>query len=178
MILCFHELGKAINPYCLPINDFKKVVEANSEDEIHFDDGRKGILALGEPYLKNIAHRTTIFMVPNFIKNYNVPEYEKYSEFLDFEDIEKLIKLGFEIGSHSLSHCDLTKTTGIRWKEEIIYSKKWLEDRFQIKVEKFSWPYGKVNHWLQVEAEKIYKYCYTLDSIMGIKRQLVLSDIH
>ncbi|KKK92561.1 hypothetical protein LCGC14_2701710, partial [marine sediment metagenome] len=48
---------------------------------------------------------------------------------------------------------------------------------FQIKVEKFSWPYGRVNHWLQLEAERVYKYCYTLDSIMGIQRKIVLSEI-
>ena len=177
MILCFHELGKPTNPYCLPINDFKKVIEANSEDEIHFDDGRKGLLALGDEYLKSISRRSTIFVVPNFVKKM-VPDHERYSEFLNYADIEKLIKLGFEIGSHSLTHCNLTETTGYRWKEEIIFSKKWLEDRFQIKVEKFSWPYGRVNHWLQIEAEKIYKYCYTLDSIMGIKRKLVLSDLN
>lgn len=176
MILCFHELGNPVNPYCMPINNFKKVIEQN-EDELHFDDGRKGILALGDVYLKNIAHRSTIFIVPNFVKNFNVPEHEKYSEFLDYADIEKLIKLGFEIGSHSLTHRDITKTTGYEWKEELIFSKKWLESRFQIKVEKFSWPYGKVNYWLQIEAERIYKYCYTLDSLLGIKRQLVLSQI-
>ena len=173
-IYCFHEIGEEKNPYCLSKDKFKKTVEENPEAELHLDDGRKGIMALEELYLRSIASRSTIFIVPNFVKGM-APDHEKYSDFLSYEDIEYLIKLGFEIGSHSLTHCDLTKTIGIRYKEELIFSKKWIQDRFGIEVTKFSWPYGKVNPWLQIEAEKHYKFCYTLDSIMGIQRKLVLS---
>ncbi len=176
MIYCFHEIGKEVNEYCVSIETFKEFVKNHPKDEIHLDDGRKGIMAIDEPYLQNLAKRTTIFIVPNFVKNM-VPEHENYSDFLDFEDIEKLIKLGFEIGSHSLTHVDITKASGTRWREELEFSKKWLQDRFQVKVEKFSWPYGKVTAWLQIEANRIYKKCYTLDSIMGIPRTLVLNKI-
>ena len=175
MIYCFHEIGEEKNPYCLSKDKFKKTVEENPEAELHFDDGRKGILALEESYLKNIASRSTIFIVPNFVKGM-VPDHEKYSDFLSYEDIEQLIEYGFEIGSHSLTHINLTVLPASTLKHELEFSKHWLESRFGIKITKFSYPYGKVIPHVQWEAEKIYKYCYTLDSIMGIKRKLVLSS--
>jgi len=176
MILCFHEIGKEVNKYCLSKKHFLKVIEDNPKAELHFDDGRKGIMALERFYLKDIAHRTTIFIVPNWIKAIEIPEHEKYSEFLGFEDIENLIKLGFEIGSHSLSHTNLTILPISRLKEELQFSKKWIEDRFKIEVKKFSYPFGNANPWVQIEAEKIYERCYTLGSIMGIQRKCVLSN--
>ncbi len=176
-IYCFHEIGNQGNPYCLTPEKFAEFAKTHQEDRFHFDDGRKGILTYWPLILENLAYKPVLFMVPNFIKNI-IPEHENYTEFLNYEDVELLIKQGFEIGSHSLTHCDLTQLSETRLKEEIEFSKKWLQDRFKVEITKFSYPYGRVNALVRKLSEKTYKHCYSLDSPLGEKRELVLGDIN
>lgn len=173
---CFHEIGYQKNPYCVSPEKFVEFAKKHQEDRFHFDDGRKGILTYWPLILENLAYKPVLFMVPNWLKNL-IPEQEKYTDFLNYEDVELLIKQGFELGSHSLTHCDLTRLPEISLKEEVQFSKKWLEDRFKTEVTKFSYPYGRVNETVKKLAEKSYKHCYSLDSPLGEKRELVLSEI-
>ena len=175
MILLFHDIGFANNKYTITPEDFKKILNKYPFAEIHFDDGRKGILAFGASILANLNRTATIFLVPNWILG-NAPEQEKYSKFLDKKEIKQLIKKGFEIGSHSCNHVDLTKYLPVFVEQDLRDSKMWLEKTFEIKVNKFSYPFGKVNEKIQSIACKIYKQTYTIESDLGIQRKLVIDD--
>lgn len=177
MILLFHELSNKAHQYCIPIKKFKELVEKNPEAEIHFDDGRRGIMALEPSYLKNLAKKITIFLVPNWIKNIDIPEHEQYSDFLDFEDFEKLVSYGIELGSHSLTHTDLTRESDTRLKEELQYSQEWIAKRFGVIVNKFSVPYGREDKRVISRAFVYYDKVYTLKSELGMKRTLILQDL-
>ena len=174
-IYCFHEIGNQVNPYCISPKAFVEFAKTHQEDRFHFDDGRKGIYKYWPLIQENLAYKSTIMLVPNFLKGM-IPEHEKYTEFLNYREVELLIDMGFEIGSHSLTHCDLTKLPEIRLKEEIEFSKKWLEDRFKVQITKFSYPYGRVNEIVKKMAEKSYKHCYSLDSPLGETRELILAE--
>ena len=171
---CFHEIGNQKNPYCISPEKFVEFAKAHQEDRFHFDDGRKGIFTNWPLILENLAYKPVIFLVPNFLKNM-IPSQERYTGFLNDDEIKYLLNQGFELGSHSLSHCDLTKLPLAMLKEEVIYSKTWLESRFKTEITKFSYPYGKVDEVVKKLAEKTYKHCYSLDSPLGEKRELVLS---
>ncbi|HEA46458.1 MAG TPA: polysaccharide deacetylase family protein [Candidatus Pacearchaeota archaeon] len=171
---CFHEIGDQPNPYCVNPKSFVEFAKTHQEDRFHFDDGRKGIYTYWPLILENLAFKPVMFMVPNFLKGL-IPEHEKYTDFLNYKDVEFLISQGFELGSHSLTHCDLTKLPEISLKEELIFSKKWLEDRFKVEVTKFSYPYGRINETVKKLAEKTYKHCYSLDSPLGEQRELILA---
>ncbi len=177
---CFHEIGYQKNPYCITPEKFAKFAKAHQEDRFHFDDGRKGIYTNWPLILENLAYKPIIFLVPNFLKNL-IPEQERYTEFMTPKEVEILVAQGFELGSHSLTHTDLTRIADrapyLRLKEEIEFSKKWLENRFKTEITKFSYPYGRVNEIVKKIAEKAYKHCYSLDSPLGEKRELVLGDI-
>ena len=173
-IYCFHEIGYQKNPYCISPYNFVKFAREHKRDRFHFDDGRQGIFTNWPLILENIRFKPVIFIVPNFLKGH-IPEHEKYTEFLDYKQIEQLIGHGFEIGSHSLSHCDLRSLSDSLLKEQIELSKEWLELKFKIKVTKFSYPYGRVDERVKELAEKTYKHCYSLDSPLGERRELVLS---
>jgi peptidoglycan/xylan/chitin deacetylase (PgdA/CDA1 family) len=53
------------------------------------------------------------------------------------------VKKGYEIGSHSHSHPDLTKVSGAKAIEELSISKKVLEDKLGIAVRYISYPFGR-----------------------------------
>ncbi len=175
MPLLFHELSEVRNPYCISPDQFLSIVNKYPlTNELHFDDGRKGILNLNAVYLKNIAFRSTLFLVPNYLRGKHIPISEKYSRFLSIADVKELLKYGFEIGSHSLSHCNLTVLGYIDLVSELAYSKLWLEETFGVKVTKFSFPYGKVDMYVQQQAIRFYDKLYSIDSPLGIKRKMIL----
>ncbi len=173
MILCFHDIGTNPSKYVLTPNQLKKVLEDHPDAEIHFDDGRKGVLEFALPILEKLKRKATVFLVPNFLKG-KIPEHERYTKFMTEDDIKILIKHGWEVGSHSYSHSDLTKLTIVELNAEILQSKKFLEKAFEKEVTKFSYPYGRANEQIFGYANEYYSKCYTLDSDLGIKRALVI----
>ena len=109
---------------------------------ITIDDGFKSTFTLAYPILKKYDFPATLFLYTNFI--------EKSSFSLTWEDIREMAKNNIEIGSHTLSHCNLLRynknedydTYITRVKKEIFLSKELLEDKLGKKVRFFAYPYG------------------------------------
>jgi peptidoglycan/xylan/chitin deacetylase (PgdA/CDA1 family) len=109
---------------------------------ITIDDGFKSTYALAYPVLKKHNFPATLFIYTNFI--------EKNSYSLTWEEIREMTKNNIEIGSHTLSHCNLLKykknenyeTYLARVKKEIFLSKEILENKIERKTIFFAYPYG------------------------------------
>ena len=109
---------------------------------ITIDDGYKSTFTLAYPVLKKYNFPATLFLYTNFI--------EKNSYSLTWEEIREMTKNNIEIGSHTLSHCNLLKykknenyeTYLARVKKEIFLSKEILESKIGKKVKFFAYPYG------------------------------------
>jgi len=109
---------------------------------ITIDDGFKSNYTLAYPVLKKYNFPATLFLYTNFI--------EKNSYSLTWEEIREMTKNNIEIGSHTLSHCNLLKykknenyeTYLARVKREIFLSKEILESEIGRKVKFFAYPYG------------------------------------
>jgi peptidoglycan/xylan/chitin deacetylase (PgdA/CDA1 family) len=64
---------------------------------------------------------------------------------MGWEDLRELVNLGFEIGSHTVSHSRLSLIDDdINLRFEIISSKEQLEEKLGVECRYFSWPYGGV----------------------------------
>jgi len=184
LILCFHEIGEVnkCNPIAAQfaksmttsLNDFIKIIDKYPNAEIHFDDGRKGVLAAAQ-ILKQKKRSAILFLVPQFILG-NVPMQERYSDFLSVDEIKHLIRLGFKIGSHTYSHAPLTKLPFNSILSELNSSKQFLEKKFNITVINFSYPFGLVNSGIHHMAKQIYSFCFSLEDPIGIQRKLVLGE--
>ena len=61
---------------------------------------------------------------------------------LDKSQVLEWLAVGHQIGSHTVSHPDLTRLPSRDAREEIQASRKWLEDTFGIAVSHFSYPLG------------------------------------
>ncbi len=109
---------------------------------ITIDDGFKSTYTLAYPVLKKYNFPATLFIYTNFI--------EKNNGSLTWEEIREMTKNNIEIGSHTLSHCNLLKykknenyeTYLARIRREIFLSKEILESKIGSKVKFFAYPYG------------------------------------
>ena len=109
---------------------------------ITIDDGYKATFTLAYPVLKKYNFPATLFLYTDFIEKNN------YS--LTWEEIREMTKNNIEIGSHTLSHCNLLRYKEnesydryiSRIKKEIFLSKEILESKIGSKIKFFAYPYG------------------------------------
>jgi peptidoglycan/xylan/chitin deacetylase (PgdA/CDA1 family) len=113
-----------------------------------FDDGYEEVYNYALPVMKELGVRATVFVLGDrsIMKN----EWDEKSScgslpLMTDQMILELHKLGFEIGSHTMSHPDLTKLTLDQAWTEISESKSALENLIQAPVISFSYPFGACN---------------------------------
>lgn len=87
--------------------------------------------------------------------------YEK-GTFCTFKELEKMLQSGLiQVGSHSHSHVNLLEE-GVNLKEELMLSKEILEQRLNINVNSFVFPFGKYNNAIAQESLKHYTYVFRI----------------
>ena len=176
MILCFHEVGYKKNEYAVTPEEFTKILKKYPKAEIHFDDGRKGILSYADRILDKMGRKATIFVVPTFVIG-GAPPRERYSEFLSVEDLKTLIKTKrYYIGSHGYDHTSLIGRGNPYIYKQLVNSKLWIKQVLKFKTTAFSYPFGHIDPRIKKSAEKIYRKCYSLEDPLGIRRMLVYND--
>jgi len=113
-----------------------------------FDDGFRNVLENALEPLATHGFSAVQFLVANFIGRLNqweIREGEVREPLMDAAQVRDWLGAGHRIGSHSLSHPYLTRLSMRDAREEIVTSKKKLEDAFGIAVEDFCYPYGNWN---------------------------------
>ncbi len=82
---------------------------------------------------------------------------------LTWEDVNEMQRLGFEIGSHTVTHADLGAVSEDEARREIVESKAVLENRLGRRVRWLAYPFGGVNNfradWLPLLAQAGYEGC-------------------
>lgn len=101
---------------------------------ITFDDGYLDLYQNAYPILDRYGFAATAYIIGDTVDTRGN---------LSSEQLLELISHGWEIGSHSMHHTDLTQ--GIGWQEEINYSKTYLEDKLGIEIKTFAYPYGEAD---------------------------------
>lgn len=109
---------------------------------------------------------TAIVFVPaGLVGTYNQWDYEKLKvkkPLMDWWHLRELVNMGIEIGSHTLTHPYLSKISPSKAKEEIVISKKLLEDKLNTEVTTFCYPYGDYNEKIRdMVIEAGYKMAFT-----------------
>jgi len=126
------------NPEKIPINP---VI-------ITFDDGYQSVYNYAMPVMKSFGFRGVIFIPVKFIGRTNDWDVQlkgkKYSH-LNYDQLTELHHNHFEIGSHTISHCDLTSQGGERLHAEIIGSKEKLQNLLRSEVISLCYPFGLFN---------------------------------
>ena len=97
-----------------------------------FDDGNDNTYSRAFPVLQKYHFTGTVYIVYNYVG---------LAHHMNTAQIRELYQSGWEIGSHGLSHVDLTKRTD-RQEAEIIESKRKLQLLLDIPVSTFAYPFG------------------------------------
>jgi len=98
-----------------------------------FDDGSDSVYTAALPIMQKYGFTGTAYIVYNYIGLTN--------DFMDAGQIRELYVAGWEIGSHSISHVDLTERTD-RQQDEIVDSRIKLQKRLSLPILTFAYPFG------------------------------------
>ncbi|RMA93075.1 polysaccharide deacetylase [Hydrogenothermus marinus] len=132
-----------------------------------FDDAYKDFIENAYPLLEKYGYKGYVFVPAKLVGKYNEWDYEKLNvkkEIMDWEDLRFLVSKGYKIGSHTLTHPDLTKLSDEELKKEIFDSKKILEDKLGVEIDTFCYPYGYYNDKVTEMVKKAgYKYAFLVE---------------
>src|SRR5262249_23178262 len=74
-----------------------------------------------------------------------------------WEEVREMADLGFEIGSHSVTHPDFGTISATQARQELVDSRACLEERLGRPVRWFAYPFGAVHNfrpeWLRLGEE-------------------------
>jgi peptidoglycan/xylan/chitin deacetylase (PgdA/CDA1 family) len=101
---------------------------------ISFDDGDISVFTNAFPIMQEFGYTGVNYLVGNRL------EVEGY---MNVEQIQTLAAAGWEVGSHSMSHSDLTQTDFSA--REIVDSRTRLEKELGLPVDTFAYPFGVKN---------------------------------
>lgn len=180
-VAIFHDILPSVE------EKFKKIISwldqtPKLQVTLTFDDG----FYSSYQAIKNLRNRKAIFFVcPEFINHANDPAIWKdffrtklmrEEDFRDpdfcnavkpasWDNLREIVRLGHTIGSHTLTHARLSRIISTKELErEIIGSAEALEDKLQVPVDTFAYPFGDIKS-IDERAWKIisrrYRYCYT-----------------
>lgn len=125
-----------------------------------FDDGYGDFYANAYPELKKRNMKAVSYIIVNDIGKDN---------YMTGNQIVEISKNGIEIGSHTMSHPDLSTASDTKSQKEIIESKSFLENLIGDKVMSLCYPSGKFTN----TTEKLVReagYLYAVTTKSGITK--------
>lgn len=112
---------------------------------ITFDDNDITVYTEAYPIMREFGLTGTNYLVGNRLGS---------DGFMSIDQLKELSAAGWEVGSHSMTHVDLTQTGELEW--ELVQSKANLENKLGVNVETFAYPFGSFSAEIINEVSKIY----------------------
>lgn len=122
-----------------------------------FDDGYRGVLKHALPSMKRYGFTATVYVCTDYIGKCNDWNYKDRVRriHLSYDELEELIKEGWEIGSHGKSHRSLLRLNDEEVISELAESKDLLEKNLGI-VDSYAYPYGDYSDFIMKLVRKYY----------------------
>jgi peptidoglycan/xylan/chitin deacetylase (PgdA/CDA1 family) len=103
---------------------------------VTFDDGWESVYTEALPVMQENGIATTQYIITDVFDNY---------QYMSLAQLHSMQDAGHEIGSHTVSHADLTTLDETKLGHELLDSKKLLQNEFKAPVNDFTSPYGSYN---------------------------------
>lgn len=103
---------------------------------ITFDDGQASVYATAFPIMERYGFKGVV---------YAVGKYVDAETFMTTEQLKDLAAAGWEIGSHGMTHKDLTTLNLDGQHYEIFNSRELLSEKIGVPVTSFAYPWGAAN---------------------------------
>ena len=123
-------------------------------------------------YYGDIGLRTKI--LDCILSNLNIEIYPR-NFYLTLEEIIYINSLGFEIGSHGVSHTLLSRLDLEKQKNEVIHSKNFLENLLNKKIHSFCYPYGTKNSYDQTTLNLLKEHGFK-NAVSVESRDFLIND--
>ena len=147
----------------------------NKEFILTFDDGYENIFTNAFPILIELGFKATCFIITNKIGHYNEwdinKDYFKKMKLMNRDQINEWLQKGFDVGSHTMDHLDLIKLNYENKNQQIINSKKFFKDVFNIEIDSFAYPFGSYDNETLNIIKQNYNYAVTTKRSRFIKNK-------
>ena len=121
---------------------------------ITMDDGWEGVYQFAYPVLKEMGFPFTMYLYKKYVNS--------GGRSMTWEQIREMIAFGAEVGSHSVSHENMTSRHGrddaaqqLWILTELKDSKEFLEKNLGVPVTSFAYPYGNHNEVITQTAQQV-----------------------
>jgi peptidoglycan/xylan/chitin deacetylase (PgdA/CDA1 family) len=134
---------------------------------ITFDDGYRSVYDYAFPKMSAIGFKGVVFIPSGYVgrnNDWDVQLRRKKYAHMDWSQLKELQDQGFEIGSHTQSHCDLTGMNDLRLHQEIIGSREQLNEALKTEIISLCYPFGRFNPKV-IEAVRNAGYRYGVASV-------------
>ena len=103
---------------------------------ITFDDGHLNNYTTAFPIMQKYGFTGVLYIVAN---------YMGADQYMNADQIKEMASAGWEVGSHSVNHIDLTSLEPERQRYEVVDSRAILEDKLGVPVLTIAYPFGVSN---------------------------------
>jgi len=129
-----------------------------------FDDGYEDIMEHVLPLLGRLTIPAAFFVLPR-PERAERPITEHRRHLLSANQIQYIHRLGFTIGSHTMTHRNLLKISVSEYKKEINRSKQQLEHLLHTNIMYFAYPQGSYNsEAIDAVRQAGYKGAFSIDA--------------
>ena len=104
---------------------------------ITFDDGDISVYTTALPIMQAYGYTGVAYIVGNYMGT---------DGYMSADQIKELVATGWEVGSHSRSHRDLTQLDPAVQREEIVAAREVLQEQIGVPVDSFAYPFGIINN--------------------------------
>jgi peptidoglycan/xylan/chitin deacetylase (PgdA/CDA1 family) len=119
---------------------------------ITFDDGNLDNYTTAFPIMQKYGYSGVVYIVGGYM---GAPE------FMNADQIREMTRAGWEVGSHGMTHTDLTTLNSEEQRYEIVESRTLLEKALRVPVRSFAYPFGS-------NTPTILDYTYLASYIAGM----------
>ncbi len=131
---------------------------------ITFDDGNLDVYQNAFPIMQDLGFIGTFYIVANRLES---------NGYVNVEQLQQMAAAGWEIGSHSMSHADLTADYSVV-RFEVLQSRLTLEDAIGVPVKTFAYPSGLADSFV---FEKVSDYGYSAGMGLGTSWEHTLGTL-
>jgi peptidoglycan/xylan/chitin deacetylase (PgdA/CDA1 family) len=107
---------------------------------ITFDDGYRDFYCEAFPLLNRYGLSATVFLPTAYIGE--IPVAFKGKDCLTWAEVRELHRHGIQFGSHTVTHPQLHELSAGKIQEEIVNSKRTIEEKLGSAVDSFAYPYA------------------------------------
>jgi peptidoglycan/xylan/chitin deacetylase (PgdA/CDA1 family) len=101
-----------------------------------FDDGYRSDATVAMPLLRRAGWPAVLYLEAGALKT-------RGAQGMSPSAVRSVLRAGWELGSHTIDHVDVSTLGPRRLRYEIGYSRRWFQRKFGVRIESFCYPGGR-----------------------------------